>query len=85
MTLGEASAWHIDGPAIRTGQIDDTAYYVDLQACRYNHTLTFRSDGSGVVVTDLSPGEAPVDCAVEKMGGIYKFYGERGHIYSVGY
>ncbi|MDD3111591.1 MAG: DUF2334 domain-containing protein [Methanofollis liminatans] len=88
MTLGEASAWHLDGPAIRTGQIDETTYYVDLQACRYNHTLTFRSDRAddgAVVVTDLSPGETEVRCAVEKIGPLYRFYGERGHLYSVRY
>lgn len=84
MTLGEASAWHIDRSAIRTGRIDETTYYIDLQACRYNHTLTFRSDRE-VTVTDLSPGEAESEVQVEQRRHIYKFFGERGHIYSVGY
>jgi len=86
MTLREAYAWHADEPVVRTGQIDDSTYYIDLQDCRYGHTLPFMSDrvdAGGIVVTDISPGRVPFLCPVEKMSLTYIFYGEPGHLYSV--
>ncbi|WP_165394772.1 polysaccharide deacetylase family protein [Methanofollis fontis] len=86
MTLREAYYWQIDKPAIRTGQIDDSTYFIDLQECRYSHLIPFRSENTragAITVTDVSPDQTPMRCDVERSGSLTTFQGEQGHLYIV--
>jgi peptidoglycan/xylan/chitin deacetylase (PgdA/CDA1 family) len=40
-TIEDAYQWYIDESRIRTGKIGNNKYFIDLDACFYNHTIKF--------------------------------------------
>lgn len=79
MTIEEAYEWHVDENVIRTGMINENAYFIDLKECRYNHTIKFSSPSSWdgrIILRDITIGEETM---------FYKnvFEGIKGHLYEI--
>lgn len=81
MTIEEAYQWYADEPGIVVGKVNESAYFIDLTACQYDHTVSFHSPpgwGGSVLIKDFSTGE---ETQIHK--GVFKFDGMRGHYYEI--
>ncbi len=81
MTVEEAYYWYIDEPYIKVGKINETAYYIDLSSCQYDHTISFHCPpnwGGSALIRDASTGEI-----TQEKGDIIKFHGIKEHYYEI--
>jgi len=81
MTIEEAYEWYVDERLIRTGMINESAYFIDLNDCFYNHTIKFNSPSKSnmtIVVKDIFTEEEMI---YEKK--VFEFDGTKGHFYQI--
>jgi len=81
MTVEEAYQWYVDEPRIVVGKVNESAYFIDLTACQYDHTVSFHSPpgwGGSVLIKDFSTGG---ETQIHKR--IFKFDGIRGYYYEI--
>jgi peptidoglycan/xylan/chitin deacetylase (PgdA/CDA1 family) len=77
MTFEEAYEWRVDENTIGTGKVNESCYFIDLEECRYNHSIKFNSHWEGnTLLTDITTGETRT---IYK--DIFEFDGIRGHCY----
>lgn len=81
MTLDDSYQWHIDEYTIKTGMMSEYKYFIDLKACRYNHSIKFNTPISwngNVYVLDNINGTITT-----YLQRVFEFEGEKGHLYEI--
>jgi len=81
MTIEEAYEWYIDGRTIRTGMVNESIYFIDLNDCSYDHTIRFNSPSNwnGIIIIKEMITEKEV-ISYEK---VFEFDGKKGHLYEI--
>jgi len=81
MTIEEAYNWYVDERTIKTGMINESAYFIDLNKCSYNHTIRFNSPSKRnrtIVIKDVTSEKEVI--FYDK---IFEFEGKKGHLYDI--
>jgi peptidoglycan/xylan/chitin deacetylase (PgdA/CDA1 family) len=81
MTIEEAYNWYVDERTIKTGMINESAYFIDLNKCSYDHTIRFNSPSKWnrtIVIKDVTSEKEVI--FYDK---IFEFEGEKGHLYDI--
>lgn len=84
MTIEEAYQMRIDEDVIKTGMINESGYFIDLQNCSYNHTIKINPPsswkGTVYLVNDTTGEETVLDDTIDEFDGIKGHFFYLNHI-----